>query len=212
MSPGKLHQQQQHIIINGLRLSPLKINKASQLIHKQSSSSSSSSNNSLCNMGGETKREQQTQRNVNPVIIYTHSPKVIHTQARDFMALVQKLTGLSSSRNDEPSLLPAQQIQGSGVTNKGSDSKRGRSNENENSLISTDENCGGGGINSPILNPPKNPYFADIPLFTPTSVDYFCSPKPVYRYSESAYSSSPVIGNSVSPSAALEFIKGLPEY
>nr|GMC69489.1 VQ motif-containing protein 20-like [Ipomoea batatas] len=30
-----------------------------------------------------------------PVIIYTHSPKVIHTQPKDFMALVQKLTGFS---------------------------------------------------------------------------------------------------------------------
>ena len=30
-----------------------------------------------------------------PVIIYTHSPKTIHTNPKDFMALVQKLTGMS---------------------------------------------------------------------------------------------------------------------
>lgn len=30
-----------------------------------------------------------------PVITYTHSPKVIHTHPKDFMALVQKLTGYS---------------------------------------------------------------------------------------------------------------------
>jgi hypothetical protein len=31
-----------------------------------------------------------------PVIIYTHSPKVIRTSPRDFMSIVQKLTGLDS--------------------------------------------------------------------------------------------------------------------
>jgi hypothetical protein len=31
-----------------------------------------------------------------PVIIYTHSPKVIRTSPRDFMSIVQKLTGLES--------------------------------------------------------------------------------------------------------------------
>lgn len=57
--------------INGPRPPPLKLNKDSHAIHKP------------------------TQRN-GPVIIYTHSPKIIHTQARDFMALVQRLTGNST--------------------------------------------------------------------------------------------------------------------
>ncbi|KZV56246.1 hypothetical protein F511_13163 [Dorcoceras hygrometricum] len=35
------------------------------------------------------------------VIIYTHSPKAIHAQASDFMALVQKLTGYSWSTEEE---------------------------------------------------------------------------------------------------------------
>ncbi|GLJ54246.1 hypothetical protein SUGI_1163480 [Cryptomeria japonica] len=34
---------------------------------------------------------------IKPVIIYLRSPEVIHTQPKDFMALVQRLTGCSSS-------------------------------------------------------------------------------------------------------------------
>ncbi|URE38464.1 VQ motif [Musa troglodytarum] len=66
--------------INGPRPSaPLRIHKGSHLIHRPPSSSGA-----------------RCQRN-HPVVIYTHSPKVIHTQASDFMALVQKLTGRSQS-------------------------------------------------------------------------------------------------------------------
>ncbi|KAM3232647.1 VQ motif-containing protein 20 [Capsicum annuum] len=82
--------------------SPLKINKASHLIRKSSSNSllpSSSSSSSLYNAVAATSIPHQQPRH--PVIIYTHSPKVIHTHPRDFMALVQKLTGLSPE--DDPS-------------------------------------------------------------------------------------------------------------
>ncbi|MCD9558810.1 hypothetical protein HAX54_016430 [Datura stramonium] len=82
--------------------SPLKINKSSHLIKKSSSNtlSSSSSSSSLYNgVAAITIPQQQQPRH--PVIIYTHSPKVIHTHPRDFMALVQKLTGLSPE--DDPS-------------------------------------------------------------------------------------------------------------
>lgn len=44
---------------------------------------------------------KKSQQRHHPVIIYTHSPKIIHTNPRDFMALVQKLTGLSSNPNTE---------------------------------------------------------------------------------------------------------------
>ncbi|PQM42013.1 protein MKS1 [Prunus yedoensis var. nudiflora] len=37
-----------------------------------------------------------------PVIIYTVSPKVIHTNPSDFMDLVQRLTGLNSSSSSSP--------------------------------------------------------------------------------------------------------------
>ncbi|XP_059302555.1 VQ motif-containing protein 20 [Lycium ferocissimum] len=78
--------------------SPLKINKASHFIKKSSSNSlsSSSSSSSLYNgVAATTPTTIPHQQPRHPVIIYTHSPKVIHTHPRDFMALVQKLTGFS---------------------------------------------------------------------------------------------------------------------
>lgn len=72
--------------MSGNRPSPLKINRDSFLIHKQQPSSFS--------------RMEQQQRHQHPVIIYAQSPKVIHTRPHDFMALVQKLTGLSRSDRD----------------------------------------------------------------------------------------------------------------
>lgn len=82
----------------------LKIHKDSHSIKKpplSPPSQSSSSCNSLVSGGGATAaRAQQTRH---PVIIYTHSPKIIHAHPRDFMELVQKLTGLPRSphRDDE---------------------------------------------------------------------------------------------------------------
>lgn len=37
-----------------------------------------------------------------PMIIYMQSPKIIHAEAQDFMTLVQRLTGSSSSSTDTP--------------------------------------------------------------------------------------------------------------
>lgn len=82
----------------------LKIHKDSHSIKKpplSPPSQSSSSCNSLVSGGGApAARAQQTRH---PVIIYTHSPKIIHAHPRDFMELVQKLTGLPRSphRDDE---------------------------------------------------------------------------------------------------------------
>ncbi|XP_010925215.3 uncharacterized protein [Elaeis guineensis] len=44
----------------------------------------------------ETRRIRKPARN--PVIIYVVSPKIIHAEASEFMALVQRLTGLPASR------------------------------------------------------------------------------------------------------------------
>nr|XP_009777974.1 PREDICTED: protein MKS1-like [Nicotiana sylvestris] len=46
------------------------------------------------------KKPSFEQQQRHPVIIYTHSPKIIRTHPRDFMALVQKLTGFSRSEKD----------------------------------------------------------------------------------------------------------------
>ncbi|XP_021759116.1 VQ motif-containing protein 20-like [Chenopodium quinoa] len=71
-----------------MTLSSLKVNRDSLIIKKSPGPSSAKLN-----------QQQQQQQQRGPVIIYTHSPKVIHTNPRDFMALVQKLTGMS--RNNE---------------------------------------------------------------------------------------------------------------
>lgn len=53
----------------------------------------------------EHHHRQQTQPRP-PVIIYTVSPKVIHTNPDDFMTLVQRLTGSSSSTSSSTSAVP----------------------------------------------------------------------------------------------------------
>ncbi|KAL3578486.1 hypothetical protein D5086_019990 [Populus alba] len=230
MSSAKYHYGQSNI--NGQRPSPLKINKESHLIRKSSSSSSANStSNSSSSVSiidppvfGEKQEQQQQQQQKNqPVIIYTHSPKVIHTQAKDFMALVQKLTGLSRSNNQEMATLAQQGQDHQGVVSKGLKAGKGNCNErkhvghgdNHSSSISTEENCHGAAtaadiVVSPFLKPPNAPHFADVPLFTPTSSDFFFSPRPVFRCPDSVFA-SPKMGNPISPSV-LEFFKGLPEY
>ncbi|OIT05340.1 PREDICTED: VQ motif-containing protein 20-like [Nicotiana attenuata] len=46
------------------------------------------------------KKPSFEQQQRHPVIFYTHSPKIIRTHPRDFMALVQNLTGFSRSEKD----------------------------------------------------------------------------------------------------------------
>ncbi|KAK2635191.1 hypothetical protein Ddye_029983 [Dipteronia dyeriana] len=162
MSPAKLHDDHNnHPIrrssdqINGPRPSPLKLNKDSHTIQKPTSSSSLA--------------PPQQHRN-GPVIIYTHSPKIIHTQARDFMALVQKLTGHSDRNHQPKTTTPAGD--GGGLAG-----------------ILTSVNV------SPAMKPPANPFLADIPLFTPNSADhFFCSPTAMYRLPETT------TNNPISPS------------
>ncbi|XVF84771.1 hypothetical protein PTKIN_Ptkin17bG0065400 [Pterospermum kingtungense] len=185
------------LLINGLRPSPLKISKDSHLIQKPGAAPA------------QPKRQ-------GPVIIYTHSPKIIHTQARDFMALVQKLTGFS--RSDEVNETePSRRRKNNKANDKEGkiDMKLGakRQEDNDSSSALTDEIGGfsidGGDVNNvsssyvPMTVSPANPFFADIPLFTPNSTDFFCSPKPAYKF--------PDMENLNSPSL-LEFIKGLPDY
>ncbi|KAH7852369.1 hypothetical protein Vadar_024017 [Vaccinium darrowii] len=68
--------------------SPLKINKDSHFIKKPPTSPPPATSSAA-----KPPHRQ-------PVIIYTHSPKIIHTHPRDFMALVQKLTGQSPSDSE----------------------------------------------------------------------------------------------------------------
>ncbi|GLT72302.1 hypothetical protein SLA2020_442500 [Shorea laevis] len=224
MSPAKFHgdddvDDHSERDIKGPRPSPLKINKGSHFIHKPSSSSSTSMSSAISNYAAPVRQQQRR-----PVIIYTHSPKIIHTQARDFMALVQKLTGVSRPNDDEATHAQpdhkSDKISLSMDGGNDSNVKPVCHDDNDESSALTDENCGGGGDVKPSLSsfsPTLNQnqthqYFADIPLFTPNSSNFFCSPRPVYRYPDSSYvHASPNVGNSMSPSV-FEFLKGLPEY
>ncbi|XP_061994803.1 VQ motif-containing protein 8, chloroplastic-like [Rosa rugosa] len=230
-------------MISGNRPSPLKINRDSYLIHKQQPS----------RMAGAHGYHQQQQQRHHPVIIYTQSPKVIHTRPHDFMALVQKLTGLS--RSDEEHVvkedqthneaahktLHARQVEdstiihrcindnetSSGVTDEiggGGDDHRHGQNINVGGDVRADSSCfkaSSAGPNrtlsgfSPMQQQNQHPYFADIPMFTPTSMDHhhlLCSPRPLYRFPDSSSQISPsTLCGSISPSM-FKFIKGLPEY
>lgn len=233
--------------MSGNRPSPLKINRDSYLIHKQQPSSFSRT-------AATHGYHQQQQRHQHPVIIYTESPKVIHTRPHDFMALVQKLTGLSSSdqdhvvKEDQTHSEAAHKTLHAGQVvedHKDDSNLIDRSiNDNETSSGVTDEisggdhrdheniNVGGDDVRgdssssagpnhafsgfSPVVlqqqNHHQHPYFADIPMFTPTSTDhhhFLCSPRPLYRFSDS--SSPSTLCGSISPSM-FKFIKGLPEY
>ncbi|KAJ4972552.1 hypothetical protein NE237_005726 [Protea cynaroides] len=226
MSPSQFQDEQQarKEMMNGPRTSPLKINKDSHLIQKSSSSSSSTSSSFNGVAGAATKHHQQqhNQQRHHPVIIYTHSPKIIHTQARDFMALVQKLTGLSRSddRPEQPQLL--KENNNNNNNNNTRPSVAATHEDTESSSVVTDENCGGGGSGgrgeiqvssfsvSPPIYEPSNPFFSEIPLFTPNSAEFFCSPRTFYRYPDSVLTPSNM-GSSISPSV-LEVMKGFHEY
>lgn len=217
------HEQSTKGVINGPRPSPLMINKDSHLIRKPSVSSTS--------VVADTKVHKKQRK---PIIIYTQSPKVIHTKAQDFMALVQRLTGRSSSNEDVSAATASQPRQthyeasenfgsslSDGSNNSGSIKqhqeqmqwkKLGASDVDETSSAlrrDDDETCVKEDANVQ-YSPTSLMGFADMPLFTPnSSADFFCSSQSVlFKYSDSPYG---ILGNLISPSG-LEFIKELPEY
>ncbi|KAE9589424.1 hypothetical protein Lalb_Chr21g0308871 [Lupinus albus] len=183
--------EQSKNMINGPRPSPLKINKDSHLIRKPSVS--------------DTK--QHNQRRV-PIIIYTQSPKVIHTTAKDFMALVQRLTGMSSS-NQNITHQPNQEAYYGSNYNNSSTKKQGASEifvkreDDGDTLVKWDANIDQN--SSPASNILR---FADMPFYTPNSSDFFCSSRSTFKCSDHPYG---ILGSLISPSG-LDFMKELPEY
>ncbi|GAU14819.1 hypothetical protein TSUD_50310 [Trifolium subterraneum] len=190
---GLNYEQQKKIILNGPRPSPL-------MIHKPNSS-------------------RKPQRVV-PIIIYTQSPKIIHTKAKDFMALVQRLTGMSPTnqvlpRQHEVSENNFDSSLSDGSNNIGDETTSTTSSIVKRENININESCEKGGVTSNVDDQQHSPSnnmmnFADMPLFTPTSYDFFCSnsSKPVYQFSDSPYG---ILGSLISPSG-LGFIQDLPEY
>ncbi|KAK9091306.1 hypothetical protein Sjap_024483 [Stephania japonica] len=88
MIPSRFHkiddQEGKMKSINVARPPPLNINNDSHAIYKPTA-------------GRNEPSVSNHQSRRHPVIIYTHSPKVINIKPHDFMDVVQRLTGLSSS-------------------------------------------------------------------------------------------------------------------
>ncbi|KAK4280801.1 hypothetical protein QN277_012375 [Acacia crassicarpa] len=190
---------------HAFRPPPLKVRKDSHPVNKPASPSllspTSNSSGSSTIVFARSKPQQRQ-----PIIIYTHTPKIIHTHPSSFMALVQKLTGLSQSHSDVPAasdLLQPKQELGSPaastltVDRDGGDFKKGLVNEdNETSSVITEENNCSSSIgdtqanscfmpNPPMLDPPLNPYMTtNLPVFASSnSAEFLCSKnQPFFNY------------------------------
>lgn len=213
MSPAKLYYEERDrrtSVINGPRPSPLRISHLSNVIQKTQSTNSGLLPTALKQKQRNPVAITNHDKRPNPpVIIYTHSPKIIHAQAPEFMALVQKLTGPTHDPQQNKYSCP-DDLQDDTGKNSSQDEKN--------------DNCGGTGTGtgtdvgqpssavSPLFGS-RYLYLADIPLFTPNSTDFLCSPRPLFRYSDMA-SPSPNMTNISMPSPSfLDLIEGgLPEY
>ncbi|CAN0902297.1 VQ motif-containing protein 20 [Linum grandiflorum] len=176
---------------------PLKVNKDSHAIKKPSacnnSPSSASSSSSTSSSTAAAVKPPQRQH---PVIIYTHSPKVIHTHPRDFMALVQKLTGMTRSNDPDPVVRPDKSVDsGKPDSPAEEESQRTGGDDNDSSSVITEENnCGSTEqansnnnnncfvssssiFDSPAANQNNNPYLTNLPPFPGSSAaDQFLCP------------------------------------
>ncbi|PKU80084.1 uncharacterized protein LOC110102216 [Dendrobium catenatum] len=127
-----------------------------------------------------------------PVIIYTQSPKIIHTRACDFMALVQKLTGFSRSSNDDINDNPTT----SSSNNDDSihlNKKRKISVEKKKEELSEpslDDTLQLTPEQRPSVTPATtnfelNPPLSDVPLFMQGfTTEFFDLPNALYKYTE----------------------------
>ncbi|KAL6573709.1 hypothetical protein OROHE_002168 [Orobanche hederae] len=222
------------------RPSPLRIHKESHAIHKPSSPYASSNphhqhnhqpflENSGGGGGGGTKHcggGPAAKRP--PVIIYTQSPKIIHTQPQDFMTLVQKLTGLEWAEEGKEEKNIARSDQSESTTDEDSVSNNYNHHTNNNYIynVGHDENEPSSGVitdvgpdSSPLsssmyevcTNNLNNRYLIDaVPYFSPSSSDFSCSsssrPSPMMFGSGSIANHCPV-----SPSF-VDLVKGFPDY
>lgn len=193
MSPSKFHGSDvTKGVMNGPRPLPLRINKDSHVTHKPL-------HHHHQPPASDAKKRQ-------PVIIYTHSPKVIYAQARDFMALVQTLTGpkrpkaaaegevasLEEAVNEEESFYSEKHCCGGGVN-----SNVGYVDSNETtSVLSNDQRFMG--------DVKQDSFLMEAPLFTPNPSEFFCSTSSLFQPPNMA-------ANSISPSF-MDYIKAFPDY
>ncbi|XP_057765751.1 VQ motif-containing protein 8, chloroplastic-like [Salvia miltiorrhiza] len=165
-------------VINGPRPPPLRVNKDSHVIHKPHP-----------NQAAAAKRQ--------PVIIYTHSPKVIHAQPHDFMILVQRLTGMSRDDEDDTSVKSdsdQKEVNNSAIADE--------SSETTSSVVTDDESVMGDVKQDSGMYKMSNNFLLEAPLFTPASNDFFCSQRPNSMFQSPA---------AISPSF-MDYIKAFPDY
>ncbi|KAL3654419.1 hypothetical protein CASFOL_004100 [Castilleja foliolosa] len=203
-------------VINDPHSSPLRINKDSHAIHK--SSSFPSHHHRPISGGGSAKHAAKRP----PVIIYTQTPRVIHTQAHEFMTLVQKLTGLDRAGEEKDDQIHTKSDQSESTIDNGSMSKEDKDSvhNNNNNYVWYEENESSSDLttdekivahdSSPVSSMYKvssmnnmNPYLIDPPFYGPGSSDFLCSssrPNSIFR--------SPSVGNQ----SFMDFVKGFPDY
>ncbi|GLT48902.1 hypothetical protein SLA2020_224920 [Shorea laevis] len=215
MSPTQFHDSGSRS--DQLCPTALKIKKDSHFISKSSPLLSSTSLSSTVSVVGSTKPQQHR----HPVIIYTHSPKVIHTHPRDFMALVQKLTGMSSK--DAVEQASSQRKPENANSSPEDDVKNSKNSGNgdiEPSLASTrdNENCDRQ-MNSCFLPPicfdtpppPPGSFLTNAPaVFMPNSGDLLCT-NTFYNYGDSFYL-APNMMTTLSSSSTLDDMNEFPDY
>ncbi|KAI3745984.1 hypothetical protein L6452_08399 [Arctium lappa] len=168
---------------------PLKINKDSNFISRTPPSTTASSTTTTTTT---TTSDKQPPRR--PVIIYTHSPKVIHTHPRDFMALVQKLTGYTPPPEETQQSATQDRRQhhvrrgGQGINTEDNESTSVVTEEHGSSVndIPQVNSCfvdGGVGVGvgvgvapSPYRSAVFDPYFNPTPVFPSNPTEFFCTP------------------------------------
>jgi hypothetical protein len=155
---------------------PFKVRRDSHLIHKHGSSastsppSSSSTNSSVSSSPGAGSQQRPAPRpkQQQPVIIYTTSPKVIRTSPRDFMSIVQKLTGQESAAAAAGSAVTG----GAAQDESSSSSTESCANANAHAGAAPAPHPGHYMADPPQLMPPPASmdhahFMPDIPLFAP---------------------------------------------
>ncbi|XP_034571478.1 uncharacterized protein [Setaria viridis] len=177
----------------GSRHAAFKVHRDSHSIHKATASppSSSSTNSSVSSSSNAAitstshrpppapapRPQQPRPPQQQPVIIYTHSPKVIRTNPRDFMSIVQKLTGLDSPGPARGAPPAARVAAGSAAA--------AAQDESSSSSSESCANAHGAGppppyADSQLMPPPPAP--PDIPLFAPdaSGLQQLCAPRGLY--------------------------------
>ncbi|GLJ11170.1 hypothetical protein SUGI_0145280 [Cryptomeria japonica] len=185
MDPEQRARGKKELQLHGPRPAPLKISKDSHKIRKPA-----------------VPIPNRSQ----PVIIYTESPKIIHIEAHNFMTLVQRLTG-SSSSSESPDLhhddkredLEEKIAEESSSADQGSRSENFDMNEKQEETANMENKADYKTLKlqpPPVFSPLSPNFFLpspqllspnifrDLPLFTPNFDNFFYSPGHFYRFSE----------------------------